>query len=61
MPNSPHKVEEAAIWWAENKEVSGKPFVPVLRKRFELKILEAIEAANRAHDIRYGGKNASSQ
>lgn len=40
-------VEEAARWYATNRKLE-RAFVPVLRERFGLSTLEAIEAAKLA-------------
>ncbi|MEP3277052.1 MAG: hypothetical protein ABJN26_06230 [Stappiaceae bacterium] len=54
MPKRPDKIEQAANWWAVNKGANERSFVPILREKFDLTILEAIEAAKRASDNQYG-------
>ena len=42
------KIENAANWFAANRENRTRAFIPLLRERFDLTALEAIEAAKLA-------------
>lgn len=54
--SSVSRVEAAASWLSRNRDAVSGPLLPLLRRRFDLTSLQAIEAAKRAHQIEYGGQ-----
>lgn len=55
----PLKIKRAALWYASNRGKREQAFIPLLRERFGLTVMEAIEAARMAHELTQGGKNVS--
>ncbi len=49
----------AAQWFAANRADRHGAFIPILKKRFGLTPLQAIEAGKLAHKIEQGGKHVS--
>jgi hypothetical protein len=49
-------VDEAARWFAANRETCERPFVPALRRRFGISGVDACRAMAEAN--RMGGANA---
>lgn len=51
----PNRVREAAMWLHLNRSALVGPAIPVLKERFGLRNLEAIEATKQAHALAYPG------
>jgi len=51
----PGPVQDAAEWIAEHRAEIPEPIFPYIREKFDLTILEAIEALKRGHIIRWNG------
>ena len=51
----PNSVCAAAMWLYLNRSALVGPAIPVLKERFGLRNLEAIEATKRAHTLAYPG------
>lgn len=49
-PQHNQRILEAARWYAANRDME-RAFVPVLRERFRLTAIEAIEAAKLSRDF----------
>jgi hypothetical protein len=47
------RVKLAACWLSQNRKVINGPAIPFIRHRFNLTILEAIDAAKAAHALQY--------
>lgn len=52
---SPNRVQTAALWLSQHRDELTGPVFPVLKERFGLCNLEAIEAAKQAHALAYSG------
>lgn len=50
------RLEVAAGWLFRNRDAVSGPLLPLLRRRFDLTSLQAIEAAKLAHKLEYGGE-----
>lgn len=46
-------VHAAAMWLCEQRDALQEPVIPALRRRFDLSIVEAIEATKAAHALAY--------
>lgn len=53
--NTANRVQEAAMWLHLNRSALVGPAIPVLKERFGLRNLEAIEATKQAHALAYPG------
>lgn len=51
----PNRVQVAAMWLHLNRSALVGPAIPVLKERFGLRNLEAIEATKQAHALAYPG------
>jgi len=52
------RVQVAAGWLSRNRDAVIGPVLPVLRSKFGLTILEAIDAAKLAHALQYHARQA---
>ncbi|NSZ15334.1 hypothetical protein [Agrobacterium vitis] len=52
----PNRIETAALWLSQRRHELGSNVIAVLKDRFSLGNLEAIDAAKRAHALAYGGR-----
>ncbi|PWE57906.1 hypothetical protein DEM27_01555 [Metarhizobium album] len=50
---SADKIQIAGGWLARNRDAVSGPLLPFLRRKFDLNILEAIEACKLAHRLEY--------
>jgi hypothetical protein len=48
-------VDAAALWLSVHREELTEPVSPAVRERFDLSILDAVDALQRAHLLRYRG------
>lgn len=50
-----YKTDLAALWLSQHRDELGEPLIPRVRERFGLTVLEAVDALQRGHALRYGG------
>lgn len=52
-----NRIQTAALWLSQHRNTVGSNVIAVLKERFSLGNLEAIDAAKQAHGLAYGGRH----